>query len=382
MNPVTTQIDISPGMIDLGIGQPSPGLLPLDLIRSAARHRLGNEDPSYLAYGAEQGDGNFRSALAQFLSLTYPFPVEADHLFITAGVSMGLDLICTLFTRPGNIIFVEEPTYFLALRIFEDHGLSTVGIPMDEEGLIIEALEEQLSQNQPVFLYTIPTFHNPAGVTLSKARRQCLSDLSRKHNFLIIADEVYHLLSYTGEPPPPLAMFCEPDGILSLGSFSKILAPGLRLGWIHGRQSLLKRFIECGLLDSGGGLNPFASGIVRSALEKGFQNEHLRSLKSAYSERMGALCRALRQSLPTPIDFYEPKGGYFVWLRLPKGIDTQGLLSDAREQNVSYQPGVKFSCQKGLKNYLRLSWSYYGAVELIKGVQSLSEVFRKNVKGI
>jgi DNA-binding transcriptional MocR family regulator len=365
-------------MIDLGIGQPNPGLLPLDLIRSAAKHRLKNEDPSYLAYGAEQGDGKFRSALARFLSRTCHFPVEADHLFITAGVSMGLDLICTLFTRPGNIIFVEEPTYFLSLRIFEDHGLNMVGIPMDEDGLIIEALEEQLARNRPVFLYTVPTFHNPAGVTLSGARRRRLADLSRRHNFLIISDEVYHLLSYTGEPPPPLATFCESDGILSLGSFSKILAPGLRLGWIHGGSKLLKRFIGCGLLDSGGGLNPFTSGIVRSALEQGLQDEHLRFLKAAYSQRMGALSRALRQNLPTPIDFTEPKGGYFVWLRLPKGIDTQELLSDARKQNVSYQPGIKFSCQKGLKNFLRLSWSYYGAVELIKGVQSLSEVFRKN----
>jgi DNA-binding transcriptional MocR family regulator len=379
LSPITTQIDIPPGMIDLGIGHPSPRLLPLEKMKNAADHRLSDSDPSYLAYGAEQGDVKFRVALAEFLSRYYHFAVEADHLFITSGVSFALDLICTLFTRPGDTIFVEEPTYFLALRIFEDHGLNVIGIPMDEEGIIIEVLEEHLTRHRPIFVYTIPTFHNPASITLSEDRRQKLVHLSQKHGFLIVADEVYHLLSYRETPPRPMAGYAENGKLLSLGSFSKILAPGLRLGWIQGESSLLNRFIKCGLLDSGGGLNPFMSGLVRSALEGGFQDDHLRFLKSTYSERVGALSNALNQHLPKSIDFREPTGGYFGWVRLPEGIDAGEFLPDAQERNVKYQPGVKFSSQSGLTQFLRLSFSYYDSPDLEKGARILSDVFRERL---
>jgi 2-aminoadipate transaminase len=186
----TTQLDIPPGMIHLGIGQPDPSLLPLALMKNAAEHRLSHGDASLLAYGAESGDGYFRLALARFLTAHYHKPVDADDLFVTAGASQGLDLICTLFTKPGETIFVEEPSYFLALNIFRDHGLNIIGLPMDEDGLIIEALEENLTQHHPAFLYTIPTFHNPSGVTLSAARRERLVQLSQEHNLLIVADEV------------------------------------------------------------------------------------------------------------------------------------------------------------------------------------------------
>lgn len=379
MSPITTQIDIPPGMIDLGIGHPSLTLLPLELMKRAAKHRLEHVDPSYLAYGAEQGEAQFRIALADFISEHYHFSVASDELFITAGASLGLDLICTLFTKPGDTIFVEEPTYFLALRIFSDHGLNVVGIPMDAEGLMVSALEEQLSRYQPVFLYTIPTFQNPTGITLSESRRRHLVHLSLKHQFLIVADEVYHFLSYVDEPPKPMAFFAEFDTVISLGSFSKILAPGLRLGWIQAQRPLLERFTKCGLLDSGGGLNPFTSGLVRSVLELGWQDEYIQFLKAVYGERLAALVGTLRQRLPSCTDFTEPKGGYFVWLALPDGADASGLLSEAQKKNVNYQPGSKFSSRNGLRNCLRLSFSYYETHDLEKGALFLAEVLRKEL---
>ena len=364
-------------MIDFGIGHPSPMLLPLELLKEAARNRLDQNHTGYLAYGAEQGEEHFRRALAQFLSRSYHLAVNHDHLFITAGASLGLDLISTLFTKPGDTILVEEPTYFLALRIFSDHGLNIVGVPMDAEGLMVDTLEKQLTRYEPVLLYTIPTFHNPSSATLSEDRRQHLVQLSNKFNFLIVADEVYHCLSYTEKPPRPMASYAESNTVLSLGSFSKILAPGLRLGWIQAAPVLLERFIKCGLLDSGGGLNPFTSGLVRSALELGLQDQHLKHLKAAYSKRMRALTKALTQHLPSFTEFSEPSGGYFVWLKLPDHIDTQKLLLSAQSRKVSYQPGLKFSHRQGLNNYLRLSFSYYEASQLEKGVQALSAVLKK-----
>lgn len=360
-------------MIDFGVGQPSASLLPLAALQQAAVHRLGRGNPEFLQYGAEQGDGYFRLTLAQFLTRYYGLPVEADHLLITSGASQALDLICTRFTQPGDTIFVEEPTYFLALLILRDYRLNIVGIPMDENGLIIEALEEKLAHHRPVFLYTIPTFHNPSAATLPAERREQLLSLSQQHNFLIVADEVYHMLDYTATPPLPLAAHIQTGQVISLGSFSKIAAPGLRLGWIQAAPARLDPLIHAGLLESGGGLNPFTAGIMQSMIELGLQDECLAHLKTVYHERSAALSAALRQHAPAA-SFAEPGGGFFIWLRLPPGRNAQEILAEARRHDVSFQPGVKFSSGQGLQNYLRLSFAYYDAAELIEGVNRLAQV--------
>ena len=375
----TTQLDIPPGMIHLGIGQPDPSLLPLALMKKAAEHRLCNNDTSLLAYGAETGDGYFRLTLAQFLSEHYHKHVAADDLFITSGASQGLDLICTLFTKPGDTIFVEEPSYFLALHIFRDHGLNIIGLPMDEAGLIVEILEENIAQHNPAFLYTIPTFHNPSSITLSASRRERLVHLSQEHNLLIVADEVYHLLAYNTAPPQPLANYTDVGTIFSIGSFSKILAPGLRLGWIQANQPLLDRLVKSGLLKSGGGLNPFTSKLVQSALELGLQLDHLANLKAVYGHRMIFLSAALRRHLGSSASFREPSGGFFIWLGLPEQVDAEALLSEASRHNVGYQPGVRFSSRQGLKNYVRLCFSFYDTPKLETAAGRLAEVFRHNL---
>lgn len=373
---LTTQLNLPPDVIDFGAGQPSPALLPLELLREAAANRLGNDDSSYLAYGAEQGDGFFRQVLANFLSEKIQIPVYYNNLFITGGASQGLDLICTLFSRPGDTIFVEEPSYFLALRIFADHGLNIVSLPMDDQGLIIEALEQQLSQHAPAFLYIIPTFHNPSSVTLTADRRNRLAQLSRQHDLVIVADEVYHLLSYAAAPPPPLASHIEDSPVISLGSFSKIVAPGLRLGWIHAGERLMSRLAGCGLVDSGGGLNPFTSGVMRSAIELGLVGRQLTNLKSVYRRRKIALSNALRELLPESVRFVEPDGGFFIWLEFADPIDTVKMLVAARQHNVGFLPGIKFSGQNGLSNCARLSFAYFDVPELEEGVRRLAKTIK------
>ena len=371
------QLNLPPKMIDFGVGQPGPALLPLALLRKAAENRLDGNDAPFLAYGAEQGNGNFRAALAAFLAEHYYIPVGADQLFVTAGASMGLDLLCTLFARPGDTIFVEEPSYFLALRIFADHHLKIVSLPMDENGLIIQAFEERLSRHKPAFLYTVPTFHNPSSITLRADRRKQLVELSRKYDFLIIADEVYHLLNFAAEPPPPpMAKYIASDTVLSLGSFSKIMAPGLRLGWIQTGPQLLNQIIGCGLLESGGGLNPFTSALICSAIEMGLQHDQLKTLISTYTERKIALSKALKKHLPEFVRFIEPDGGFFIWLVFPEDLDAGQLLAEARRNNVGYLPGVKFSSRRGLINCARLSFSYFDIPQLEEGARRLSEVFK------
>ena len=381
-DPQIAQLNLPPGVIDFGVGQPSPALLPLALVKEAAVSRLGENDPSFLAYGANQGDGYLRAALAHFLGKHYPTEVQADQLLITSGASMGLDLLCTLFARPGDTIFVEEPSYFLALRIFADHHLNVVCLPMDANGLIVEVLEKKLRRHNPKFLYIIPAFNNPSSITLGSDRRKQLVEISRRHNFLIIADEVYHLLTFGKEPPPPpMASFIDSDTVLSLGSFSKILAPGLRLGWIHSGPRLLKIINDCGLLDSGGGMNPFTSAVVRSAIELGLQQTQLETLKTAYTERKAALSAALREHLPNTVQFVEPDGGFFIWLVFPENIDTNLMLNAARQKNVGFLPGVRFSSRNGLNNCARLSFSYFDIAKLEEGARRLGEVFKSYLPG-
>lgn len=373
---LTAQLSLPPDMIDLGVGQPSPGVLPQELLRQAAEHRLAISDAAYLAYGAEQGDGLFRKSLASFLSAHYQISVDAAHLFVTSGASQGLDLTCTLFSQPGDTIFVEEPSYFLALRIFADHGLKVVSLPMDEKGIIPAAVEEKLQRQTPAFLYIIPTFHNPSSITLSAGRRARLAQLSREHNFIIVADEVYQLLNYEGAPPPPMASYIDGNSVISLGSFSKIMAPGLRLGWIQGGAAILQRFTRCGLLDSGGGLNPFTSGVMRSAIELGLLDQQLSNLKSIYRQRKIALSNALRKHLPESVSFVEAEGGFFIWLKFEDHVDAAKLRAIARQHNVGFLPGPKFSGQNGLTNYARLSFAYFDIPALETGARRLASAIR------
>ena len=367
----TSQVNIPPGVIDLGLGDPQFSLLPLDILRRAAEDRLAQKDPSFLQYGAEQGDGNFRLALADYLSQKYGITVASASLFITNGVSGGLDLLCSLFTNPGDTILVEEPSYFLALRIFEDHGLQVIPVQTDEQGLVIEALQEKLAEVRPKFIYIIPTFQNPSGHTLPKERREQLIALSQEHNFLILADEVYQFLSYTQSPPTPFAAYTDMENVISLNSFSKILAPGLRLGWIQAHSKTIQRLVGCGLLDSGGGMNPFTSAIVRSAIESGGLEQNISKLIDVYSARVAVMDTALKNNIPQA-QYACPHGGFFFWLRLP-GVDTLALQRKAEVFKVNFRPGVRFSSRGGMHEYLRLGISFYESGEIEQGVRRLKQ---------
>jgi len=369
----TTQIQIDPSLIDFGVGQPQPSLLPLERIRKAAERRFAQGESYFLQYGSEAGDGYLRLELARFLSGQYGFPVDPQELFITNGVSQGLDLICTLYAQPGDTIFVEEPSYFLAHRIFADHRLKPIPIPMDEDGLVVEAVAAELKHARPAFLYTIPTFQNPSGCTLSEERRLSLVELSRGTGLLVVADEVYHSLSYTAHPPRALAGYTQDGNLVSLGSFSKILAPGLRLGWIQTDPARVRQLAHCGLLDSGGGLNPFTSAIIRGVLETGELDANVGDLRAVFSDRMSALGSALKEHLPQ-VTYPAPQGGYFFWLRLPGEMDAAALRGRAASHGVSFRPGIDFSSQGGLRDYARLSFAFYDEERLVEGVKRLQRL--------
>jgi len=379
------QYTIPSELVHLGVGQPSPNILPLQGIRDATANRLGFTDPWLLQYGDIPGYTNLRKTLAEWLNKQegYKTPIDPSTLFITNGNTGALTLICTFFTSTGDVVYAEEPSYFLALSTFKDFRLKVEVIKTDAHGLDVDFLEAKLKATpqhlRPKFIYIIPAYNNPCGVTLTHERRIKLVELSETYNFLIVADEVYQLLGFDDSNPLQHMYSYDKKGtVMSCGSFSKILAPALRLGWIQASPTLLQKFTKSGQLDSSGALNPFVSAIVHSAIELGIQQSHLTTVRAALKAGCHRLCEKLKEHLPDYVHFTQPIGGYFVWMRMPDNFDAEQLLPLAREKHkVAFQPGIRFSAVGALKNYLRASFSYYDQDKLEEGAKRLGAAIRE-----
>ena len=375
-------ISIPYGVIDLGWGHPSARLHPAAALAEAARYALDRQGAVPLQYGAVQGYGPLLESLAAYLSTQDAYgggAVNPASLFLTAGASQAIDLAATIFARAGDTVLVEEPTYYLIGQIFRDHGLRIASVPADGDGLDTDALAAMLADGiRPRLLYVIPAYQNPNGSVLAPARRRRLVALAQQYGFTILADEVYQLLHYGPPPPPPLATLDNsPDGcVASLGSFSKILAPGLRAGWVQAAPGIIRRFTGAGLPASGGGLSHFAATLAHAMLELGLLPANIANLRRVYGDRRDATAELLRSEMSDWAAFTAPGGGYFFWLTLPKGMDAEALLPAAQAAGVSYRPGTAFSAAGGFRNALRVAISLYETDELAEGLRRLAAVVR------
>ena len=375
-------ISIPEGVLDLGWGHPSPHLHPTEALQIASERVLSQQSAVPLQYGAVQGFGPLLEALADFLSSQDAYgnlPVHPTFLFLTAGASQGIDLATTILAQAEDTVFVEEPTYYLIGRIFLDHGLKVVGVPTDRDGLDVDALELMLLDgHRPRLLYVIPAYQNPTGATLSPERRHRLIQLAQRYRFTILADEVYQLLHYGPPPPPPLATMDDTDDgcVVSLGSFSKILAPGLRLGWVHASPGLIQRFVDSGVAASGGGLSHFAAAIAQATLDLGLLQDNIANLRRTYTMRRDAVARILSTDLANMVDFDQPDGGYFFWLTLVDGPGAEALLPIAQKAGVSYRPGTAFSSGGLFRDSLRISFSLYDVGDLAEALFRLGQAIR------
>jgi 2-aminoadipate transaminase len=364
------------GYCEFNFGQPDPDLLPLESMRRAPAAALDAFGPDLLAYGAPEGAWPLLAWVRDRIEQREAVAVSLDECIGTAGNSDAIDQVCTLFTRPGDIAFVESPTYHLGLRILQDHHLDLRPVPTDAEGLRVDLLTEQLQQlaaaeQRARLLYTIPTFHNPTGVNLSEPRRRALVDLAVEHRLLVLEDDVYRELAYDGTAPPSLFSLAPRGTVIRMGSFAKSLAPGLRLGWVNCSAAQARRFADGGLRDSGGAPNFSAAMMVAALCRAGDFDSHGERLRRAYRERRDALAAALRDTLPPEASFEVPGGGYFIWVTLPTGIDTESLLTRADAFRVAFIPGARLSADGRNRSALRLSFALMKPRQLVEGARRL-----------
>lgn len=360
-------------VIDFGKGHPSADLLPFDAMAEAGAVVMERHDPTTLQYGAERGPLGLREEIAAYANRrqAHGAALAPDGLVVTGGISQALDLLCTLVTKPGDVMLVEEPTYHLAKLVFRDHGLRQVGVASDAGGMVPEALDEALSRHPGASVYLVPAFGNPTGASLDPGRAKRIVEVSEHHGAWLLADEVYRYLSFSNQPQGSLAGHGA-SRVVALNSFSKILAPGLRLGWLVAAPEVLARFENSGLLQSGGGMNPLVGALVEHALRSGAADAHLTKLNAAFEQRAAVLSAALRHHLPTA-EFMEPRGGYFIWLRVPGVADTAGAtLRQAVANGVRFAPGAAFSTSDMQHDRMRLSFAHYAPANLELGSARLA----------
>lgn len=377
---VEPQAEMRPGIIELRWGDPDPRLIPVETIAAATRRVFTDVGPAALNYGANEGPSALRAALAERLALRERRSLDLDEIAVTNGNSPALHQLTALLVRPGDVVFVEDPGFSQALRIFRDQGVELVGVPFDEDGLDVDALAAAIGDVRrrgltPRLLYTVATFHNPTGVSLAGERRRRLLEVAAEADLLVVEDDVYRELVYHGEAPPSLwSLAPEVDGaahlVVRLGSFSKTLSPGLRCGFLTGSAPVVERFTQSGLLDSSGCLSQFTSCIVAETIRTDAYDENVAHLRQTYGARRDAFVEGLRRALPASCAFTEPDGGFFLWVTLPQGLTAADLLPLAEANGVSFFGGTRFSL-RGDDQGLRLGFSMYEPAELAAGAERL-----------
>jgi DNA-binding transcriptional MocR family regulator len=374
--PNILQLQLAPGVIDLAWGHPDMTLLPVHAIRQASDRALNKYAGAMLTYGIDRGVKPLRDAVQRWLAMHEGTAPNDNELMISAGNSHALALVGAMYAQPGDIVFVENPTYHLALRILRDMPIDIRPISCDEEGMIIDELAAQVAAchaaNQRIaFIYMIPTCQNPTGVTLSAERREALKQLVESHALLVVEDDVYRELWYNTPPLPSLWQTIARGHVIRLGSFAKSLAPGLRIGYITASAPIIDRLSGCGLLDSGGGMAHYPGLMVAELMESGDYAAIVSGYRTAYARRRDALHHALLPLQQYGYQWQLPTGGYFLWMRLPQGTTATDALVKIRAVQVDALPGTLFSQLPLEYQAVRFAFSLFDEAQLTDAGQRI-----------
>jgi len=380
-----------PEMISFAGGLPAPDVFPLDRFQEACRRVLELNGHQALQYGASEGYEPLREMIARHIA-RYGIKAKAENVLITSGSQQALDLIGKLLINPGDRVLVEAPTYLGALQAFDVYGAEYVSVPCDEDGLCTELLEDRLRCG-PKFMYVLPNFQNPGGTTLSEGRRHQLVLLADQYGIPIIEDDPYGQLRYEGEHLPPLVLLDRENlrrdegysigNVIYLSTFSKTLAPGLRLGWIVAPPDVIAKFVQ---LKQGADLHTstFTQVIAYEVAKDGFLDEHVKLIRKVYRERRDVMLEALKQYFPAEATWTHPKGGLFLWVTLPEGMNAKTLFEAALKENVAFVPGDSFYAKNGFaedgSRHMRLNFSYGQPDQIREGIRRLGAAVKQQLQ--
>ena len=370
-----------PGIISFAGGFPDSAMFDVEGIRAASNAALTEEPGAALQYGATEGYNPLREQLAAFMTAKGANEVAADNLIVTTGSQQALDLLGKTLISPGDKVIVEGPTFLATIQCFRLYGAELISAPIDGNGVKTDELEKLIAEHQPKFVYLIPTFGNPSGAMLSLERRKAVLEMAVKHNTLIVEDDPYGDL-YFGDAPPPslLNLSASVPGsrelLVHCGSLSKVLSPGLRVGWMIGPAELLAKATMCKQF-SDAHTSTFAQATAAQYLKAGRMPATLANVRKVYAERAQAMGDALRNDLGDAIEFVQPQGGLFVWVRLTgaggKVADGNVLAKRAIEKGVAFVPGTPFFCANPDHATFRLSFATADVDKIREGVARLGQ---------
>jgi 2-aminoadipate transaminase len=375
-----------PGIISFAGGFPDSAMFDVEGIRDAVNTALDQEPGAALQYGATEGYQPLREQIAQFMASKGAQNLAPEDLIVTTGSQQALDLLGKTLISPGDKVIVEGPTFLATIQCFRLYGAELITAPVDGDGVQTDALEKLIEQHQPKFVYLIPTFGNPSGAMLTQARRQQVLEMAVRHQTLIVEDDPYGDL-YFGEAPPPSLLNLSAnvpgsrDLLVHCGSLSKVLSPGLRVGWMVGPAELLAKATMCKQF-SDAHTSTFAQATAAQYLKAGRMPATLAKVRAVYAERAATMGNALRRELGDAIDFVQPQGGLFVWARLTGAggqlADGGELARRAIEKGVAFVPGAPFYATEPDPATLRLSFATVGVDKIEEGVGRLAQALGPN----
>jgi 2-aminoadipate transaminase len=378
-----------PDVISFAGGMPAPEIFPLAEVEEATRQVLRDGGAQALQYGATEGYGPLREMIARHTA-RFGLHTSPASVLITSGSQQALDLLGKVFINPGDRILVEEPTYLGALQAWNAYGAEYVTVPVDEGGMVTAALEAAL-RTGPKFIYVLPNFQNPTGVTLQLERRRQLVQLADRYGVPIVEDDPYGQLRFSGEHLPPIVTLDgrgrghdEPryrGNVIYLSTFSKILAPGLRLAWVIAPPEVIRRLVQA---KQGADLHTatFTQMIAYQVAQGGFLDRHVRHIRRVYKERRDVMLAAMDACFPPGVRWTHPNGGLFLWVTLPAGLDAAEVLRAALELKVAFVPGTSFFARGGGANTFRLNFSNATPEKIQEGIARLGRVLTAQVAAL
>ena len=368
-----------PNVISFAGGLPAPEIFPVREIEEACNYLLRHEPKRALQYSTTEGHPPLREYLAESMA-KYGIHHGADNILITSGSQQALDLLGKIFIDPDTPVLTGKPTYLGAIQAWRAYETRFLTVPLDKQGMQVDQIEEIIAEETPRFIYVLPNFHNPAGTTLPEERRRQLVEIARKHDLILVEDDPYGALRYEGEDIIPIAALA-PERTIYLGTFSKTLTPGLRIGWIVAPAEIIRRLVQA---KQGADLHTstFNQMIANDVAQRGILKAHIKRIRETYGERRNVMVEALEEFWPNSCCWTYPEGGLFLWAETPESINTLEFMETALESKVAYVPGAHFFPHgDGGFNAMRLNFSNAKPDMIIEGIRRLGVALKEELVG-